>query len=375
MSLRNGYQVRPLGIWLMPLIVLMAARPAAPVCPSGARLLAQGHLQQARARYEACVGSSPTAADLRGLAKVYSRLADYPKAILAYREAIALDSGNPNAYLKLGVVLIKAQRYGDAVPELGRAMLLNPGDAHTRLLLAMCLFHLKEYELAAIEADRARAGFRENPSADFILGSCYLNMGFYGRAVPLLREALKAGGSAEIRIVLGEAYLDLHQSRLALREFRQAGEAHPGLPGLDSDIAAAYLTLGNRQMALSYYRKALGEAPNDFAANYYMARRNRLRGRFTKAAGYLARAERAAPGDPQVLFEAAELAAHEGDNAKAEHLLRKVLEESPDDIPARILLSQVYFRSGQTAQAKREQAMVTAFQQLQDRGQTNAGRP
>jgi tetratricopeptide (TPR) repeat protein len=373
----SRYPVRSWGIRLMPLIFLMVARPAmarpeSPSCSAGETALEQGRLRQARARYEACVESSPTSADLMALAEVYSRQADYSRAIQAYRRAIAFDPHDPNVYLKLGVVLMKAQRYADAIPELGRAIVLNPGYAQAHVWLAMCLFQLKEYELAAIEAKRARRVLPQDTTADFILGSCYLNMGFYDGAVPLLQQALKATGSAEIRVVLGEAYLGLHQSALALRQFTEAARTNPRITGLNSEIAAAYSNLGNRQMALSYYRKALNEDPKDFAANDYMARRNRLEGQFTKAAAYLARAERAAPDDPQVLLEAAELAVHNRDNAKAEHLLRKVLERSPDDIPARILLSQLYFRSGQTAQAKREQAMVTALQRLQDRRQTNA---
>lgn len=335
-------------------------------CTQAATLAAEGHLRQAIQSYEVCLETSPSPQNLWSLSKVYSRAGKFPEAIHAARKAVALTAGSPDAYVQLSLLLIQAHRYADAVPELGRAILLRPGFARAHQLLAMCLFHLKQYELAAIEAEQARRAAPSDPASNFILGSSYLNLKLYHRAISPLQRALAVTGSLQIRVVLGEAYLGVGQSASALHEFLAARSSHFPIPGLDAEIGAAYDALDKPTLAVAYYQKALAESPNDFEANYYLARFNRRHGNFRRASFYLSRAARAAPNDPDVLYESAELAIHNGNNSRAQQLLKKVLVKTPRDLEARVLLAQVEFRLGEVAAARREQAMVMALGQSRD---------
>ncbi len=333
-------------------------------CQSAANFLAGGRLQEALEQYGACVKEAPHLNDVMGLAETCFRLGRYAEAIDAYQRAAALKPDDPDIYTQLGLVFIKAHRYQDAVPKLGRAVILQPGNHPARNLLAMALFQLKEYELAAIEAGQVRKAEPSNISATFILGSSYLQMRLYKHAIPLLKAALAATGSPEIRTTLGKAYLGNHEDTLALHEFAAVERVNPQIPGLYSEIGAAYADLGQKEPALKAYQKALEIDADDFGANYYLARMSWVQGDYEAAAKYLAQASRVSPDDPLVQLQSAELAAHDQDYAEAERLLQKVAQQLPDEIRAHVLLSQVYLRLQKVDESQKEQAIANALQKI-----------
>ena len=150
---------------------------------------------------------------------------------------------------------------------------------------------------------------------------------------------------------------------LALDEFRAVEQLSPEVPGLFSEIGAAYAGLGQKTLALKAYERALDIDPNDVAANYYLARLNWVEGNYTVSGDYLAKARQAAPEDPLVQLLSAEVSIHTQDYAQARPLLEKVVRELPENIRAHVLLSQVYIHLQQVDEAKREEAIAKALQE------------
>jgi len=331
-------------------------------CAEARRLRSQSQLEAARARYESCVSQGvPSGRDLVDLGDIDFGLGHFADAVPAYRRALALDPEIAEIHLKLGRALMKGGHISEAAQELAKTLVLDPQNYEAEDLLAVCLFQLKQYELAALHARHVHEVRPGEASAAFILGSSYLRMKLYKQALPLLQEAHAKTASPEILAVLGEAYLGLKASRQALDLFLEAEKANPGIQGLHSEIGAAYAALGEIDHALKEYEEALRQDPNDFAANYFLGRLNRLRGNPEKAREYLARANGVNPNDPSVLFEFAALAVQDKDYSKAQAVLQQVLEKMPDHVDAHVMLAQVYFKLRRMEEGKREKAIADAL--------------
>ena len=351
-----------------------------PACSSAADSLAAGQLERALAGYQTCATEAPSLSGFRGLAETYSRLGRYVEAVDTFHRALALNPDDSDANSELGQALIMTGRYEDAIHALGRSVVLEPGNNRARDLLAMALFESKQYELAGIEAAEVRRREPGNVSAAFILGACDLRLGLYASAIPLLKSSAAAAPSPEIKATLGKAYLRVHEDALALDEFRAVEQLSPEVPGLFSEIGAAYAGLGQKTLALKAYERALDIDPNDVAANYYLARLNWVEGNYAVSGDYLAKARQSAPEDPLVQLLSAEVSIHTQDYAQARPLLEKVVRELPENIRAHVLLSQVYIHLQQVDEAKREEAIAKALQESAEKQreqtmQTPAGKP
>ncbi len=141
----------------------------------------------------------------------------------------------------------------------------------------------------------------------------------------------------------------------------------PQIHGLYSEIGAAYADLGQKDLALESYEKALEADPNDFTANFGLARLNWMEGHYDAAHLYLTKARQTAPDDPEVLLLSGEVLIHSQDYAGAKPLLENVVRVLPANIRAHVLLSQVYLHLGQTDEAKREEGIASALRESEEK--------
>ncbi len=346
-------------------LAVIAALPASAVeestqaCKVADRALAQGQLEDALSRYQACLKqSAPRFETLSNLGIVYARLGQFNEAIKIYQQALALNPENPQVNMNLGLAFLKSERYEEAGRAFARALLAQPDNTQVEQLLAFCNFQLGQYELAAVEAERVLKAKPEDPSAAFLLGSAYLKLQFYDKAIPLIDLALRKTNSAKTHAILGEAFLGVRAYRKALEEFSIAFKLDPNIPGLHSDMGRAYAGVGTTDQAIKEFRKELEKNANDFEANYNLARLRRLSNDNEAARNYLAKAEQLRPDDPSVTFENAVFAVQAKDYSKAEALLQRVLEKHPNSTEAHVLLSEIYFKTSRRDEAEREKAIV-----------------
>jgi tetratricopeptide (TPR) repeat protein len=355
---------------------LASAGEEEPPCRSAAVSFAAGRAEQALGLYQSCLAAAPSFVAFKGLAETYLFLGHSEEAINNFRFALAINPGDSDTAAGLGRALMKLGRTEEAAHALERAVIIEPDNLRARTLLAMALFELKQYELAAIAAEEVRRREPSNVTAAFILGASDVRLRLYARAVPLLERAAVAAPSAEIRTTLGKAYLGIHKGALALREFRAAEKMQPQIPGLYSEIGAAYADLGDSDSALKAYEKALESDPNDFAANFGLARLNWTEGRYEAAETYLTKARQGAPDGPEVQLLSAEVSIHSQDYERARPLLENVVRALPDNLRAHVLLSQVYLHLKQVDEAKREEGIANALRETEEKQREKAiGRP
>ncbi len=333
-----------------------------PSCVVGDHALAQGQPQLALEQYKKCVTEAPPSLQtFSNLGMTYAQLNQFDEAIRSYEQALALDANNPQIRLNLGLAYLKTNRPEQGAKQFARSLMADPANMRALELLAICHFQMREFELAAYEAEQVLNANPKEESAAFMLGSALLHLGDYRRAIPLIYSSLGKSDSPDAHLVLGEAFLGVKAFSQALKEFQAAERLAPELEGIHSKLGSAYAGLGDSTKALAEFQKELEKNPNNFDANFYVGRLNRLANNMDEARKYLAKAESLRPGDPPIAYEFAVLAMQDKDYAKAESLLLKLLQAKPEYVDAHVLLAQVYFHTKRTAEGTREKSLVDAM--------------
>jgi tetratricopeptide (TPR) repeat protein len=204
-----------------------------------------------------------------------------------------------------------------------------------------------------------------DPGNALILGSAYMRLAEYKKALPLITIALKGAGSAEGHLIMGETLLGMRNYHAAMKELKQAASLQPELPGLHTALGIGDVGLDNTQAAEAEFTAALGQDRNDFQANYYMGRLKRLDGNAAAAKKYLAAADRLHPGSAAVLFEMAAVAVSGQECPKAIPMLNKVVAQEPNQRQAHFLLARCYQRTGKSEEAKAEREIFLKLRSAQ----------
>jgi tetratricopeptide (TPR) repeat protein len=323
-------------------------------CVAADKAMVAGQWEAANDQYTKCIRSTPPKYEtLSNMGTVQSHLGQMENAIKSYQQALALAPDNPKVEFNLAVTFIKAGNYNAAVDHLSKLRESAP-DIRNEELLAFCYFHLGRYSLAARAGERVEAVQPGDPANALILGSAYSRLGQYDKALPLITLALKAAGSAEGHLIMGQTLLGLRQYHPAMEELSQASKLQPDLPGIHSALGIADVGLGDSEGAAAEFNKALNQDPHDYQANYYLGRLKRLDGDTEAAKKYLATANELRPGSAEVLFEVAAIAVTAHHYADAEPLLLKVIQQEPEHGEAHFLLAECYQKSGRSDAAKRE---------------------
>lgn len=329
-------------------------RTAVSACISADQALAAGQWETAHGLYTACLSSDPNnVEELSNMGIVLTRLGRMDEAIDKYQKALALDPENKKIEFNLSVALVKAGNYASAVDHLMHLKRIS-SDVRYEELLAFCYYQLGDYSLAARFAERVHAAKPDDASDALILGSAYTRLGLYDKALPLITFALKAAGSAEGHLIMADTLIGLHLYQQAKNELATASALQPELPGLHSSSGMIDVGLNKPEAAKQEFSKALSEDAEDYQANYYMGRLDRLDGDLPAAKKYLTIAEHLRPNSPEVMFEFASIDVSERRYGDAVPLLEKVIKQEPDHSQAYLLLSVSYQRTGRRAEAQKE---------------------
>jgi predicted Zn-dependent protease len=93
----------------------------------------------------------------------------------------------------------------------------------------------------------------------------------------------------------------------------------------------------------------------------------REEGKLEEAEGLLKRALEQRPDDPAPLYQLAQLAQARGQTEEAAVLLESVVRAEPAFIPARVLLARLYSKLNRTADFERERAEIDRLQAQEQR--------
>ncbi|HEV2100914.1 MAG TPA: winged helix-turn-helix domain-containing protein [Stellaceae bacterium] len=137
----------------------------------------------------------------------------------AATKALALDDSNVRAHVILGRISIFYHRYGEALAEMGRAIAINPNDAHALAGRGNALMWMGQTDnaIAALEAAQ-HLDPDLGPLDRFALSLAYYLKGRYDDAIEQARLNLrKTEGANFSRIVLAAAYAEADRDGDAAR--------------------------------------------------------------------------------------------------------------------------------------------------------------
>ena len=213
----------------------------------------------------AAAQAAMAASEKVALADATWRKGDRDGAMLAYREALALDPNNTAAHLGLGTALFFAPKYPEAEVELRKAVAVVPDNPEANYRLGVALCSQRKYVEAlspltkAVSLMPTDVGYRRQ----YI--HALINAGKHDEAVADARSAMTAfPKSLDIHLDLAQALESKGDNDAALSEYRKCLEGQTGstLAYVRRELARFYGSRDNNEAAISEYRKAL-QAAND----------------------------------------------------------------------------------------------------------------
>ena len=180
---------------------------------------------------------------------------DLAGALENYNKALAADPNSVEVRLRKGRLNIKRKEFQAAAAEFEQASMLLPDDIGTRIEWADALKLAGQNSKAEEVLTDAVNVDPNDPRAHFALGSLWLQMEDYTRALPELKmAAFIAPDNPEYHHTLGKAYVSSGEPESAVEELRRALDLDPKNEVIRRDLDMATASLAK-------YRKSTGAPP------------------------------------------------------------------------------------------------------------------
>jgi serine/threonine-protein kinase len=264
----------------------------------------------------------------------YNATGKYEQAAAEFRRASELDSNDDLAWRGLGSALEHLNKNADAEVAYKKAVSLRPQYWAPYNWLGRFYFQHARYADAAESFRKAIELAPENQKLYSNLGGIYVQIGRYDEAIVALRRSI------ELRPTMN-AYSNLGAAYFYTRKYAEAGDAFRKAAELESKDwlnwgnlgDALYWTPGRRLEAAQAYETArnlaaakLSVNPNDGLTTAYVADYAAMLDEKAKAFADIDRALKLSPNDGDVLFRAALVYNHFGDDNKTLALLQQAVQ-------------------------------------------------
>ena len=209
-------------------------------------------------------------------AKRLDEAGNYPGAVAAYKEALALDPQSVELRAALGSLFLKNRNVIDAEAQAKEAMKLAPENIDVRKLLAR-IYITQSFVGTTLVKDKARAAIKEleeiarlSPSAKIevgdqeqpvlsVIGELYWTLDEQDKALEALKRVSEGSSTADrAHYQLAQLYSQKNKFREAATAARKAYDIDPKSPQYAGLLARSLLRIGRTQEALDIYKKAIG---------------------------------------------------------------------------------------------------------------------
>lgn len=218
----------------------------------------------------------------------YAEKGDYKAALIEFKNVVQIDPKDPEGHYQMALAYLKLGSTREAFSELQKTVDVNPGNTDARLKLAQLLLLGKHYAEVMGHVDNILSADPANVDALLLKAAALAEQDKTGEALAILKKA--------------------------------EGDA-PGNDKVLMTLAGVHAKRNEIELAEDYLKRAV-EASGKGADR-------------TRAMVALSS-----------LYEAT------GDKAQGEDVLKRLLDESGDDVQSHILLAGFYLRNGRTADAE-----------------------
>lgn len=304
------------------------------------------------------------------------------------RKISAENPDDVRLHFTLGVFLASVKQYKDAERELERANALEPetfeilynlgeaylrsrNDAEAQLVLTRALRIKADsaetmYLLAQVATDQSKAVDAldllarahklapENTDIIFLLARVSMSQNYFEDAIPLLESGVKlAPRRVDLQAALGEAYFMAGRADKAIAQFTKLIELDPSARSF-AFLGLSYRRLGRFDEARKYFLQGLKRNPHDAICLFNLGYMEERQGNEKKADDLLRQALRYKPDFPEALLELANLRIAQKQFSEAAEVLRHYVKLSQSPSTGYYKLSMVERSLHQNEAAERD---------------------
>ncbi|HTB78603.1 MAG TPA: tetratricopeptide repeat protein [Polyangiaceae bacterium] len=316
-----------------------------------------GRSQDAVAAYQRAIGlKGDDAAALLALAHLHEERGELADARAGYERALALQPGKAEREQTLRTLMSLAldDKDWDGAKRMHRELLkLEPANLFVRGELGRELFSRGEYARAEVELkDVVAAAAGDNRAlapALKELGRAQAKAHENAEALATLKKALAASGAetalrAEIYEIVTEIYRADQQLPVLVKELE---DEHPNdFPRL-ALLGALYEETGDGARAIETFKRALAINPRQIDLRLRMVRLLQANGDLDQAIAEYEALIRAAPNNPQFVFEECSALLERGDRARALRLIGELEARANGDEEVLSRVADFYARIGE----------------------------
>jgi tetratricopeptide (TPR) repeat protein len=290
---------------------------------------------------------------------------EYAAGVELLQRAAATDPKNLDAAIDLGIAQFRQGEYDKAKVTAVAVLKADPTNFRGHNLLGKIHFMESNFQAAA---DELQSAFTVNPDFDiaYSLALASLQLKKLTQATVLFDEMRASlGKSANLHVLLGQAYRETGYLELAAGEFKNAIELDPHYAHAHAFLGMTYLALGGEQnydLAREQFHAELAASPHDYSSLYFLGQIELERHNAVQAAAFLQEAHRARPDDTAALLLLGRAKLEEKKEQEAISALRQSIAVSDSETPAsqvataHELLSKAFASAGKPLEAAAEQA-------------------
>ena len=221
------------------------AEPDARLLSSFARFeLARGDVERADALAQKAAGAAPEAIEPRIAQALVARVRDrLPAALAFYDTALKVHPANFEARLGKAEVLVAMEKYSDAQPLVGQLHDEAPENRDIALLRAQLAAREGQWKAVREILQGYEAEMRNQPQMRLVYGEALLELGNASQALTLLQPMLRANpGARDLRTLIARTQLAAGDASGALDTIELLAmrpDARPSELGLAAQIAKA----------------------------------------------------------------------------------------------------------------------------------------
>jgi len=299
----------------------------------------------------AALPDRPEILDAAGQA--YKVAGDSSQAITIYNKLVQLRPDSVLPYMRLAELQIAAKDNTAAMENLRKALAIKPDLIEAqRAIIALDASSGRTNEALAAARDIQKR--RPKESVGYILeGNIHVSKKAWTEAAAAYRAGLSQAGTTDLAIYLYSVLLAAGKGPEADSFSATWLKEHPKDRGFRLNLAQNALGKKDYAAAARQYKTLIELEPGDaLALNNLAWVSGELKD--PKALEYAERADKLAPGSPQILDTLGTLQVEKGDTAQGVDSLRKAVALAPDESAIRFNLARALVKAGQKDAAKKE---------------------
>ena len=319
--------------------------------------MAEKRLDAAAHAYEALTRLDPnTAENYAQLGLIRYIQGSFVEAAPAFRKALALKPGLPQADVLLAICLSELGRYAEAEPGLIKGF-QHPPDAATKRLIGLELVRsysrLKHWDKAVQIAVKLTQLYPDDPEVLYHVGRLHGDVAYQ----TMIRLSNAAPDSIWVHQAAGEAHEIQGHGELAIAEYQQVAALDPSRPGIHFRLGRALCLREDpvsREQARREFEKELQIDPTNAGAAYEIGEILRKNGELEKARDSFADAVQRQADFEEAHIGLARTLIELNEPKKALPYLEVALRLNSQNEVSHYQLSRVYKALGKTTEQQKE---------------------